>query len=261
MGQTLMKALAIIAISLFISCAAPADSLSQVEIAHENAKQLQALTEAANQICQRAPLNSQSIKIELSAEASATVSQLLRKLAGGKIEGRAQWTDAHTEGVLQSDLAAAIANGNSCAKDAIALLKDDLLVPLNPQVSEVSIVQHVVDDLCGRGVLSNPVQWEIPGAVYESVRQIRNNLTDTLHELPANSLARPPLQAMQDAARLVIQDPTVFPNGPGGMARPVRENTPLWSAITQFRSTFADNVGQLKSSYKIGANCHAFEKV
>jgi|SRR6516225_8515193 hypothetical protein len=112
-------------------------------------------------------------------------------------------------------------------------------------------LQHLMSFLCGRGVLQNDYSWELPGEVYASVIDIRTELEKTLDQLATDSAARQPLQKMQEASRMLLQDPTVFPAGGG--ARPI--SGPLRDAIHKFRTVFSQNTSQIVQTYKLTGNC------
>jgi hypothetical protein len=122
------------------------------------------------------------------------------------------------------------------------------------KISERDVIQRLTDDICNRGVLENDYSWELPNEVYASVGEIENELGNALGQLATDSEARQPLQTMRSASRKLLQDPTVFPNGPGGGARPISD--PLRDAIHKFRMVFSQNTAQLVQIYALKGNCN-----
>ncbi len=118
---------------------------------------------------------------------------------------------------------------------------------------ERDAIQHLMDFICNRGVLQNDYSWEVPKAVYDSVGEIRNQLGNTLGQLATDSAARQPLQNMQRASRILLQDPTIFPDGPDGLPRPI--SGPLRDAIHKFRAVFSQNTSQILQIYALKGNC------
>jgi hypothetical protein len=123
----------------------------------------------------------------------------------------------------------------------------------SPGPSERDAIQHLMDSICNRGVLQNDYSWEVPSAVNASVAEIGNELGNALGRLGTDSAARQPLQNMQRASRMLLQDPTVFPDGPGGHPRPI--SGPLRDAIHKFRAAFSQNTTQLVQVYALKGNC------
>jgi hypothetical protein len=123
---------------------------------------------------------------------------------------------------------------------------------------ERDVIQHLMNFICNRGVLQNDSSWEVPKAVYNSVQEIRNKLENTLDQLPTDSAAHQPLQNMQKASRMLLQDPTVyptiFPEGPDGGARPISGS--LRDAIHRFRAVFSENTSQTAQIYALKGNCN-----
>ena len=116
-----------------------------------------------------------------------------------------------------------------------------------------------MNSFCDRGVLQNDYLWEVPKGIYASVEEIRQELSDAIEQLPTDSLARQPLQRMQIASRKVLQDPAAFPDGPGGLPRPI--SGALRDAIHNFRGVFVQSTSQLVSQYGLVGNCDLSEEL
>jgi hypothetical protein len=117
---------------------------------------------------------------------------------------------------------------------------------------ERDAIQHLMDFICSRGVLRNYGSWEVPNAVYASVKEIGNELENALGQLPTDSAARHPLQNMQTASRELLQNPTVFPMD----SRPRPISGPLQEAIHNFRTVFVENTSQIVQEYALKGNCN-----
>jgi hypothetical protein len=122
------------------------------------------------------------------------------------------------------------------------------------QGNERDDIQHLMDFICNRGVLQNDYSWELTDKVYASVNQIEDELGNTLRKLTTDSAARSPIQTMQIASRLLLQDPEVFPNGAGASARPV--NGALRDAIHKYRAVFSENTAQLVQTFALKGTCN-----
>jgi hypothetical protein len=105
-------------------------SLSSVAVAQTPERvlelQQQALTailNAADRICQTAPLDESSSKVQLNGTAKAEVNGVLKKLTDLGISGAANYESEEARGVAHAQLADAIAKGNDCKRDVLRELK------------------------------------------------------------------------------------------------------------------------------------------
>ena len=126
-------------------------------------------------------------------------------------------------------------------------------VAAEPPMTEARRLQRLVDSLCQKGVLTNLYSWELTNPVRESVKAIREELKGVTDTLPVGSKARAPVQRMDNASREMLQNPTVFPNGPGEYARPISKD--LEMAIRDFRRVFAEATSQIITDYALTGNC------
>jgi hypothetical protein len=122
------------------------------------------------------------------------------------------------------------------------------------QGNERDDIQQLMDFICNRGVLQNDYSWELPDEVYASVGEIETKLGNTLGKLLTDSAARQLVQTMQFASHQLLQNRTVFPNGPRGLARPV--SGALRDAIHAYRAVFSENTAQLVQTYALKGNCN-----
>jgi hypothetical protein len=122
-----------------------------------------------------------------------------------------------------------------------------------PSANERDVLQQLMDHLCDRGVLKNPATWEVPGPVYRSVQEIHGELAQVLSGLPVGSRARKPIQTMQDAALQVLQNPSLFPPGSLGGARPMSGK--MMQSVLALRSTFSSATAEIVENYGLTGNC------
>ena len=111
---------------LMVLCVAATPSQAQnAPAGYAEAATLKLIVETAEQICQQVPIEQKNSQVALSANADAKVNGLLRKLldVGGGVVASSSL--GSSSGVLQKDLADAIAKGNDCK---VSVLKT--LVPL-----------------------------------------------------------------------------------------------------------------------------------
>jgi len=121
---------------------------------------------------------------------------------------------------------------------------------ITPRVQEQNTVQQLMNYVCGREVLlSNFSDFEMQAAVHSSVRDIRNQLLDTLQKLPAGSAAIEPIQSMQRATGKFMENPKNF-RGPNGVA-----SGPMVDAILKLRAVFSENASKLVKIYQLKDNC------
>jgi hypothetical protein len=113
--------------SLVVFCVlvllAPNLAAAQSETQTAQMKALEAIVNAANQICVSPPLEQHSDKVELSGQAKAAIAGALSKITDLGIQGAAKYTHSDSKGILQEQLAGAIKAGNDCRKDVLNTLK------------------------------------------------------------------------------------------------------------------------------------------
>jgi hypothetical protein len=119
--------------------------------------------------------------------------------------------------------------------------------------SETELVSQLLKDLCVRGVLTQPAEWEESTAVYASVLEIRQHAADLVNQLSATSKALRPAEEIQIAARDVLQNPAVFPQGAGTTM--ARIDQKAYAAICKFREAIAEARHQLEQDYSLANQC------
>lgn len=84
---------------------------------------LKSVLEAADRICQTVPPGESKTTLQLSGDAKAEVSKLLKKLVGLGVSGAAKYQSEKATGVLQGQLAETIAKSNDCKRDVLHTLQ------------------------------------------------------------------------------------------------------------------------------------------
>jgi hypothetical protein len=94
---------------------------------------LDIISDFADRICTRIPLEQRTQSIELSGEAKAELKGVLRKIANLGVAGTAEYQSGESQGILQKDLAEAIRNSDNCRVSVLHELRDRIL----PRTEEV----------------------------------------------------------------------------------------------------------------------------
>ena len=120
-------------------------------------------------------------------------------------------------------------------------------MPFTKPPPEATIIHELVDYLSGRGVLRNPYCWENRAGVYASLSEIRAELQRALERLARRSSARQSVIDMRDSARMTLQDPKVFPEGPATPQGPIGD--PERAALHRMRKTYSSALALLKRQH------------
>ena len=86
------------------------------------------ITDFANSICTSLPLEQQNKQVELSVDAKVKLKGVAGKLADAGVGGAANFKEGVSRGVIQSDLAKAIKDGDDC-RLAVSVKLIDILIP------------------------------------------------------------------------------------------------------------------------------------
>lgn len=86
----------------------------------------------ADRICQTPSTKGETTRVELTGEAKAELSRVLKKVADLGVQGAARYKHTDYENVLQKDLTDVIRQATDCRKDVAKELTDKLVVPVAP---------------------------------------------------------------------------------------------------------------------------------
>lgn len=112
-----------IAVSIVMVRSAHTDELENKQ------KALQLISNAADSICTRIPLEGHGTDIKLSGEAKAQLSNALKQIADLGISGSADYNTSDYQGVLHHELASSIQKSDDCRLSVFDKLSDKLLPP------------------------------------------------------------------------------------------------------------------------------------
>jgi hypothetical protein len=90
-------------------------------------KALDSIAEFAERMCTSIPFKGDSTTVELSGQAKAELSKLLKKIADAGLGGAVKYQSSEYEGVLQKDLASAIKSSQDCRISIFKELNNKLL--------------------------------------------------------------------------------------------------------------------------------------
>lgn len=93
------------------------------------------IAQFADSICTKVPLQGSSNSVELTGNAKAEVSKLLRVLTELGIQGAGKYQSGQYEGLLQKDLKDALKDSATCKQKIFEDLKDRLLPTMPPTAS------------------------------------------------------------------------------------------------------------------------------
>jgi hypothetical protein len=100
-------------------------------------KALEVIIDFADRLCTTIPLTGSADNAELSGNAKAELSEVLKKIANLGIEGAAKYQTSDWQGVLQQDLAGQLNNSRNCKLEVFKDLKEKLLAPVdNPPITK-----------------------------------------------------------------------------------------------------------------------------
>lgn len=88
---------------------------------------LKAISETANEICTKVPIENETKNVELTGDAKAKLAGVIGKVVDLGIEGAAKYTSGSSKGVLQKDLAEAVKKGNDCSLSVFNTLVEKML--------------------------------------------------------------------------------------------------------------------------------------
>src|SRR5262245_1593502 len=103
---------------------APTDAQTQAIAIYQAASK--EIRETVPVICQTVPTEQTNNQITLSGQANAQLDGLIQKIVNLGISGAAQYQSGSSKGVLQNQLAGAIADRNMCGIKATEILNDML---------------------------------------------------------------------------------------------------------------------------------------
>ncbi|XNH21134.1 hypothetical protein BCV28_00560 [Vibrio cyclitrophicus] len=121
-----------------ISLLVTGTTLSWSSYGYELDKQKEALNlivTTAKELCENVPLSGGTEGVQLTGEAKAKVSGIVKKLADLGLEGAVKYESNEYEGVLQEDLAAIVNKSANCKMDVWKDLQDKLVLPPEPTSS------------------------------------------------------------------------------------------------------------------------------
>jgi hypothetical protein len=122
-------------------------------------------------------------------------------------------------------------------------------VSWEPPQSERQLIRKLMTFLEDRRALYNAYNLEVPEWVTESVLKIREQLTDILGILPEESMAVPPLKAMQAACRKFLDQTGQLHHRGGLLYGPDGET--FFTALGELRGVFGIHIAQLCVSYRV----------
>jgi hypothetical protein len=102
--------------------------LNAAELVDQQIKALDAIKQAAKEICNTVPPEGNSTNVELSADASAKLDGLIKKLANLGIGAAGKYTSEEYKGVLRKDLANLLKDNADCKLKVLTLLQDKMIV-------------------------------------------------------------------------------------------------------------------------------------
>ncbi|MBP3141933.1 hypothetical protein ACTFQF_12485 [Aliivibrio fischeri] len=107
----------------------------------------------AKELCENVPLSGGTEGVQLTGEAKAKVSGIVKKLADLGLEGAVKYESNEYEGVLQEDLAVIVNKSANCKMDVWKDLQDKLVLPPEP-ISSMKNSEALIKD-------QNPTDIEI----------------------------------------------------------------------------------------------------
>lgn len=101
-------------------------------------KALHLIITTANELCENVPLSGGTEGVQLTGEAKAKVSGIIKKLADLGLDGAIKYDNNKYNGVLQKDLASIVNTSANCKMDVWKDLQDKLVLPIAPGESVIS---------------------------------------------------------------------------------------------------------------------------
>ena len=161
-----MKTLTMLAICALVYALLIGTSPARAQSLQQQKEALQLITESARSTCAEMPLTSTERKITLSAEATAKLGGLAKKLTDLGIEGAAAYSQKDAaRALLEGDILPAMKDQNACRLYIFDRLEKKLLNPAvkpNTRVSLLCEVPKPYDDIFS-------VQWDDSDRSYISV--------------------------------------------------------------------------------------------
>lgn len=103
--------------------------LAKADDLENQQKALNTISNFAEKLCKYPPLAGNESKYELSGEAKAELSKVLKKVADLGVKGAAKYQASDYEGLLQKDLANVVKDSSNCKMEVWRDLKDRLIPP------------------------------------------------------------------------------------------------------------------------------------
>lgn len=172
---------------------------------------------AADGICQTVPAVESKTSFQLSGDAKATISKLLKRLADLGVSGAVKYQNEQTTGVLQEQLAETIAKSNDCKRDVLHTLKG--MIPVVEPTGSHQRSRKQRSTITQTPTISNSASVNVNNGVVAPGA--------TINVAPA-----PPPQAVPDVAlRLVrAEEPVlVIDNTSNVVARDMKWSVALWN--------------------------------
>jgi hypothetical protein len=106
----------------------PGEGMAQVHNLESQGKALKVIDDFASHLCLSVPLASSTNNLELTGEAKAELSKILKQIAELGLEGAAKYQSSEWQGLLQQDLAEQLNNSRNCKLEVFKTLQEKLLL-------------------------------------------------------------------------------------------------------------------------------------
>jgi hypothetical protein len=123
-------------------------------------KALDSIAEFAERMCTSIPFKGDSTTVELSGQAKAELSRLLKKIADAGLGGAVKYQSSEYEGVLQKDLASAIKSSQDCRISIFKELNISFFLqrePLPRSLRHIHDCRQLLVLLIGKSVLASRI--------------------------------------------------------------------------------------------------------
>lgn len=128
-----------IAINLLFFCVQAVSTATNAQPLDRTQEILRSITDAAKDVCATLPLMTSESKVQLSADATAKLAGLAKKLSDLGVSGAASYTRSDSaRALLEADVLPALKDQNSCRLHVFDKLESKLLAP-PPANSKVSV--------------------------------------------------------------------------------------------------------------------------
>ena len=139
----------------------------------KQAEALKLIRESANDLCATAPTSSSADSLAVNGKIQANVKGLVAKVADLGAGAAAEYKNAHTEGVLQKDLAPLISQSVGCKERVFNTLVDRLLP------GEKAAPQHLEKSKSDAKGIAPPTSQPAQVVVPPAVQSLAPNLAET----------------------------------------------------------------------------------